>query len=920
MKNSTSGSWFQVSSAEVLGSLESNIDQGLPEAVVVDRQEQYGANVLTETKGKSPLVLFLDQFKDPMIYILLAAAIVTLFLQEWVEAIVILVIVLANAIIGFVQESRALQAMKALSQAMDTEATILRDGTRKQISARELVPGDIVLLQSGDKVPADMRLLQVRELQIDESALTGESLPVKKGTDTLAADTALADRNNMVYSSTLVTYGTGTGVVTAIGDSTEIGHINEMIASADVLETPLTRKIHHFSRILLFGILCISAAALAFGLIRGYSMGEVFLGVVALAIGTIPESLPAVITVTLALGVTRMAGRHAIIRKLPAVETLGSTTVVCSDKTGTLTQNEMTVQEVLAGGELYTVSGVGYAPEGSFSLGEVAVAPQSIPTLIEILQGGLLCNDSRLAPSDGGLRVEGDPTEGALITSAHKAGLVSEQATADLPRVDAIPFESEYMYMATLNDPGPNRPRVMYVKGSVEAILPRCAAAYDSQMTQTRLDQEEIEARVSAMAGQGLRVLAFARREMPAETETIDHDDVTGLTFLGLQAMIDPPRMETAGAVHGCYKAGVRVKMITGDHVVTAAAIANQIVEDWVHDEARLRGFEFEIQALSGQQLEKLEGDDLLDTAAQTHVFARVAPEQKLRLVEALQAKGNVVAMTGDGVNDAPALRQADIGIAMGITGTAVAKEAADMVLTDDNFATIKDAVEEGRAVYDNIIKFIGWTLPTNVAEGGVILLAMIFGQALPISPLQILWINTVTAGLLGLTLAFEPKEPGIMERPPRNPQEAILSPALTGRVLMVGGLLIIAVFLVYERALIHHVDIAAAQTAAVNAIVFGEIFYLFNCRSMRYPVSKIGFFTNWRLLAGAVGMVLLQLIFTYAGIMNRVFGTAPIGPRQWGLILGVSLAIFLIVEIEKGLRRRGKSAEQLAQAVVLEK
>ncbi len=913
MSNNTSPDWHDKSVEEILKQFNVSPEQGLTAEEVSRRQEAHGRNILTKDTGQSAFQLFIAQFKDPMIYILIVAFLLMVFLSEWLEAVVVFIIVLANAVIGFAQESKALKAMDALSKSMEIDATVIRSGTAARIPADQLVPGDIVNLQSGDKVPADLRLLKIRELQVDESALTGESVPVRKQTEPLPTDTVLADRTNLAYSSTLVTYGTGTGVVTTIGDHTEIGHINKMLTSASVLETPLTRKIHQFSQILLAGVIGLSFVAFIFGWLHGYTSTDLILTVISLAVAAIPESLPAVVTVILALGVTRLAQKNAIIRKLPAVETLGSTSIICSDKTGTLTQNEMTVEQIEAGGQVFAVSGVGYKPEGDFSLNGAQIDPQTLPALSEILSAGLLCNDSRLNQTGDGLNVEGDPTEGALITSANKAGFTAEELLKTMPRIDAIPFESEYMYMATLHQREENRPPIVYLKGSLESILSRCEAAYDQNTKPVALNVDRVHQQSSKMAGQGLRVLAFACKEMPIGTRSIGHNDVAdGLTYLGLQAMIDPPRPGIDKAFHDCYKAGIRVKMITGDHVDTATAIADQIVRDWAPDEAELLGVEFKIHSISGRKLGELEGAEFADTALRTHVFARVAPEQKLRLVEALQSKGYVIAMTGDGVNDAPALRQADIGVAMGITGTEVSKEAADIILTDDAFTTIRDAVEEGRGVYDNIVKFITWTLPTNISEAGVVLLALIFGAASPIQPLHILWVNTVTAVLLGLMLAFELKEPGLMTLPPRNAEEPLVAVNMLKYVLVVGLLLIFSVFVVYERSMLRFDDLEVAQTAAVNAIVFGEMFYLFNVRSFRNRLGEIGLFSNKRLLGGVALMTVLQIIFTYAGFMNRIFGTAPLSAIIWLCIIAASLVIFFFVEImkwyDRGLIRKKKA------------
>jgi magnesium-transporting ATPase (P-type) len=768
---------------------------------------------------------------------------------------------------------------------MEGSATVVRAGKKTQIPSADVVPGDLVLLQSGDKVPADLRLLRSRELQIDESALTGESVPVQKQHDLLAQETMLADRHNMAYSSTLVTYGTGAGLVVATGDATEIGQINALIASAQTLATPLTRKITEFSGTLLWIILVLAGLTVLAGWLHGDSLLETFMAAVALAVGAIPEGLPAAMTIMLAIGVGKMARRNAIIRRMPAVETLGSTTVICSDKTGTLTQNQMTVQEVCADGGCYEFSGIGYAPEGEISLDGAVIDPDQHGILAECLRAGLLCNDSRLVHSEGKWGVEGDPTEAALISAALKSGLSVESAEQDYPRIDTLPFESQHHYMATLHQ--------------AESIVSCCQDALDNKGESTPLDQEFIDQRVQEMAGRGLRVLAFARKIPGAPTSLVSHADVESLTFLGLQAMMDPPRQEAITAVRACQQAGIHVKMITGDHVVTATAIAHQV---GLKDARKDNMDKF---AISGHGLAELSDRALVEVASKAAVFARVSPEQKLRLVEALQARGHVVAMTGDGVNDAPALKQADIGVAMGMGGTEVAKEAADMVLTDDNFSTIEAAVEEGRAVFDNLVKFITWTLPTNVGEGLVILLAVFLGVALPITPVQILWINMTTAVLLGLMLAFEGKEPGIMARPPRRPETPVITRDLAVRIGLVSLMLVTGAFGLFEWVLIQGQNLEIARTVAVNMFVFGELFYLFNCRSLRYSMFRLGVFSNRWLILGVTVMAGLQLLMTYSPTMNLLFGTAPIGLAEWSWILGGGFTIYAVVGVEKWLRLR---------------
>jgi cation-transporting ATPase F len=886
--------WHHLPSEECVDLLQVEPNQGLGPFQVEQRRATFGPNRITPRRGKTKLERFFLQFHQPLVYILLIAGVVTIGLGEFVDAAVIVGVVLVNAVVGYIQESKAVQALEALARSMVTEAVVLREGHIARIPAEDLVPGDIVILRSGDKVPADLRLLEVKDLRVDESALTGESVASGKIAGVLPRDTVLADRKNMAYASTLVTYGQATGVVVATGDHTEIGRISTMVAEADELATPLTRKIARFSHTLLWAIIALAALTFVAGLLRGQPAADTFLAAVALAVAAIPEGLPAAVTVILAMGVSRMAQRGAIIRKLPAVETLGGTTVICSDKTGTLTQNQMTVTRIAAAGQVFAVTGVGYRPQGAIE----GFSPHN-QALLLTLRGGLLCNDAQLTLTATEERITGDPTEAALIVSALKAGLDPSEEKRQLPRLDTLPFESEHQYMATLHDQGEGKPLRIFFKGSVEAALSRSMGAMAADGSVIPIDGEALRGLVDAMGLDGLRVLAVATKEVDSQTATITHDDVAqGLILTGLQAMMDPPRPEAIAAVVACKAAGVQVKMITGDHAVTAAAIGIQL------------GLGIEAcpgrpscQVLTGQDLANLSDSALAQRVAETAVFARVAPEQKLRLVMALQHLGEIVAMTGDGVNDAPALKQADIGIAMGKSGTEAAKEAADMVLTDDNFATIEAAVEEGRGVYDNLLKFIAWTLPTNVGEGLVILVAILLGVPLPILPVQILWINMTTAACLGLMLAFEPKEPGIMSRPPRRPDQPILDTEIILRIFIVAGILLVAAFGMYWWELAVYGDEAQARTVAVNVFVVVEAFYLFNSRSFTRSPFALGFFSNPWVIYGFAISIVLQLLLTYLPFMNKAFSTAPVGVLPWIKTIAVGIAAYFLVEWEKSLR-----------------
>lgn len=888
-------SWHALEVEAILGELQSDLHKGLGNKQVLEHRELYGQNMLTAKAQKSKFILFLQQFNQPLVYILIAATIVTALLGEYIDSAVIFGVILINSIIGYVQELKAIKAIEALAKMGKVQATVMRDGEKISVDAKELVVGDIVLVYSGDKIPADIRIVKSKELRVDESSLTGESVSVEKDPQLLDQETVLADRDNMAYSSSLVTSGSATGVVVAVGNDTQIGQINTMIADADILETPLTLKIAGFSKILLYIILGMAFITFAIGVLKGGEASEMFLASVALAVAAIPEGLPAAMTIILAIGVSKMATQNAIIRKLPAVETLGSTTVICSDKTGTLTQNEMTVKQLYSGSNIYKLDGVGYSSEGEIK-SEDGSDYKGNKALDETLKAGLLCNTSNIVKEGTKYKVVGDPTEAALLVSASKAGYEKEYVEDELVHIDTLDFDSAKQYMASYYGKKDKSSSHIYLKGSLEKILERCDVMLDADGKEVPIDKETITKQLENMASEGMRVLAFAYMSVGYWIESLEHHHVeNGLVFLGLQAMIDPPRAEIKSSVESCHKAGIGVKMITGDYKITALAIAKMI------------GLTIDPQqsSLSGSELENMSDEELLEVIENVNVYARVTPEQKLRLVKLLQQKNNIVAMTGDGVNDAPALKQANIGVAMGITGTEVSKEAADMILTDDNFTSIKNAVEEGRGVYANIIKFITWILPTNVGQGLVVVFAVLFGLNLPLSPVQILWVNMTTAVLLGLMLAFEPKEQGLMDHPPRDVDEPILSNTLLTRVLYVGGLLLVMSFFTfwYVQNRIEGATIEQARTAAVSIFIFGQTFYLFNCRSMYLSMFKLGVFANRWLIFGIGMMLVSQLLFIYAPFMNLLFSTAPIGLEEWLIIFISSTIIYTIVEIEKAIR-----------------
>lgn len=887
--------WHALGSDEVLSQLAVD-DQGLTRDEAQRRREEHGANELPSEEKPSAWQRFLRQFKNVLIYVLLAAAVLTAILGKWTDLGVILGVVLLNAIVGFVQEGKAEKAMESIRGMLSPKAKALRDGQEQELPAEELVPGDIVLLGSGDRVPADMRILEARNAQADEAALTGESEPVSKQADPVEEDASLGDRTSMAYSSTILTSGRIRGVVVATGRQAEIGRISEMVSEVEEISTPLLRKMDTFGRRLAVAILLLSAALFAFGyFLRSFGLTEISMAVVGLVVAAIPEGLPAIMTITLALGVQRMAGRNAIIRRLPAVETLGSVTVICADKTGTLTRNEMTVAKVATIDQTYSVGGVGYAPEGEFKVDGETISAQEHSRLLELTRAGLLASDTQLRQEDGQWRIDGTPTEGAAVVLARKAGLSREEQQQERPRLDVIPFESERRYMASLHG-GPKGKNTVYVKGGPERVLEMCSRQRSEQGDEP-VDAEAWRQRGEELAGSGHRVLAIAARELVGE-ESLEESRIQDLTMLGLIGIIDPPREEAIEAVQVCHDAGIRVKLITGDHLLTARSIGKDMgIGDGEH-------------AITGKDIEQTDDDELADLIEQNDVFARSSPEHKLRMIESLQSRDEVVAMTGDGVNDAPALKRADVGVAMGVKGSEAAKEAAHMVLADDNFATIERAVEEGRTVYDNLIKTILFILPTNGAESLIVIASvLILSKVMPITPLQILWVNMVTAVTLALALAFEPPEEGIMRRQPRPPDEPIISAYLIWRIVFVSVLIAVASILLFMYRRRAGVELERARTVAVNTLVAAQLFYLFNSRFLDSSSLRLGKFVGNRAALVAVGILIaLQLGFTYLGPLQSLFETAAIGVWDWGLAATAGLAVFLLVELEKVIIRRRNS------------
>ncbi len=900
-------SWYQQPVEQVFDALESS-SVGLTSSESKARLERYGYNEL-KFKKRGPLIRFMMQFHSALIYVLLVAGIVTAFLDMWLDAAVILAVVLANTIIGFIQEGKAEASAEALEKLMTPECTVRRDGEQRVIPARELVPGDMVLLDEGNKVPADLRLFYTKNMSADEAALTGESVPVRKNIELISEpDLPPADQYCMAFSGTFITSGSGKGVVVGTGEHTEIGRIAELLKEARETTTPLMRKMADFTRLLVIAILAIAALNFILAIVFGFPFVYSFLASVSLAVAAIPEGLPAILTITLAFGAMTMARRNALIKRLPAAETLGVTTVICTDKTGTLTKNQMTVAKIYCGGKQYEVSGVGYDPKGRFIIGDISITPkQESEELIATLRAGYLCNNATLVEDkeEGRYKIVGDPTEGALVVSARKAG-ISDART----KLDEIPFSSEQQYMATLHEGTDGN--VIYVKGSPERVLELCRIQLVNG-SGVPLRNEEILAKAGEMAGEALRVLGMAYKFVPKDKKTLDSDDLNGLTFLGLQGMIDPPREEAMAAVQKCKRAGIRVVMITGDHARTAKAIAQQLGIGAAEPD----------RVVTGEELSRMSDDGLYEVVDTISVYARAAPEHKFRITKQLQRRGHITAVTGDGVNDAPALKAADIGIAMGITGTEVSKEAADIILTDDNFASIVAAVEEGRHVFENIKKVILYTLPTNGGQTLLILGAIVMAPfillfnpqhdgGLPIAPVQILWINLLDAVALALPLIREPKETGLLDRPPRNPHERITDSPFFKKVGIVSLVMALAGFSMYYLTTIiicagDPEVLAKAQTTAFTTVMLVHICYLFTARSITESAFTFSPFSNKWVLIGAALTLGLQFTIIYAPpfIGINPFRTAPLPAECWIAMILVSLPIFFIIEFEKFLTKR---------------
>ncbi len=900
-----SAPWHAVAADEAVRRLDSNIQSGLSRTVVQQRLETYGYNRLPEGRRQGPFMRFLLQFNNILVYVLLGAGFVKLMVGLWLDASIILGVVILNALLGFFQEGKAEKALDSIRNMLSAEARALRGGETRMVPSEDLVPGDIVLLESGDKVPADLRLVDVKNLRTEEAALTGESVPIDKTTEPVAERATIGDREGMAFSGTLVASGRGTGVVVATGAGTELGRINQMMSAVSALETPLLRQIKQFGYAITAVIAVVSVIVFAFGhWVRQMPFVDIFQAVVSIAVSVIPEGLPALITVTLAIGVQRMAQRHAIIRRLPAVETLGSVSRICSDKTGTLTLMEMMVVSAVTGETAYGITGQGYAAAGQILKDGKPVGGDPVLTLMGRVS--MLCNDAELLESQGVWKVEGDPTEGALYPFAAKIGLERQAEQSAYRRIDIIPFESDHKFMATLNADADGK-HMLLVKGAPEVILAHCDRQQGSTGQPAPIRHDYWEEMSDRLAAQGERVLGLAWLEQPAvRAGSLGPADLPkNLVLLGLIGLLDPPRNEAIEAVKECHGGNIRVTMITGDHKITAAAIAKML------------GIGDGKTAITGAEIEDMDEATLRERVHDVDVFARASPEHKLRLVKAIQANGQVVAMTGDGVNDAPALKKADIGVAMGIKGTEVTKEAAEMVLADDNFASITAAVKEGRTVYNNIEKAILFMLPTNVAQALVIMVAIFVGFTAPITAPQILWVNMVTSVALGLVISFEPHELDVMQRSPRAVNLPILDAFGIWRVVFVGLALLVLTLCAFFWMKAYNASDALARAVAVNALVIGQIFYLLNSRYKIGSSLSLSAHLDNKYLPWGIGTVLvLQLLFTYAPPLQALFETEAIPLRIWPWLVLGGFVFFLVVEAEKWIIRLMRASRGATIAV----
>ncbi len=880
--------WYQLPVKEVIQKLGTS-EKGLTDEEAKQRLSQHGLNKLAEEEKINKFKILLHQFTSPLIYILLVAGVVTIFLEEYIDSGVIFSVVILNAIIGFIQEFKAEESVRALKKMVVPKAKVLRNGNEKEINSEELVPGDIVMLASGVRVPADLRLFKTIELRIDESMLTGESIPVDKITSLIREDNLTpGDQKNMTFMGTIVVNGRAKGLVVETGHRTFLGQIAKEVREVLEIKTPLQNRLMHFAKLIGIVVTAFSAIVFMAGTMLGEKASEMFMTAVATAVSAIPEGLPVAVTITMAIGVARMARRNSIIRKLPAVETLGSTTVIGSDKTGTLTKNEMTVKLIFDGKRTYEATGSGYEPRGELLLDGMPLEARDLKNLLHVLRIGLLCNESNIYEENGQYKVDGDPTEGALIVSALKASLKPETEKEKYQQITIIPFESDYGYMATLHKH--RGKKIIFVKGAPERVLDMCIEDIQGE----KIKASEILNIASNFAQEGLRVLAFAYKIASDETEELTHREIESLTFVGLQGMIDPPRPEVISAIDGCKKAGIRVVMITGDHSVTAVAIAKKL---------GIGSGDYKV--LAGKDIEALSDRELFNKVKDISVYARVSPQHKLRITQQLLKHGDIVAITGDGVNDAPALKAAHIGIAMGKSGTDVAKEASDMLLTDDNFASIFAAVEEGRVVYENIKKVTLFLVSCGFGELVAIIVTILIGYPIPYIPAQILWLNLVTNGFQDIALAFEPAEKGILARPPRNPEEGILSSLMIQRTFLMGMVLAAGTLFIFISNLNSGVPLGRARTLALTTMVFFQFYQAFNCRSEKQSIFTTSPFSNPFLLYSMIAAFLAQLSVIYVPALQWVFRTEPITINEWVQILMVSVTVIIVVEIDKWIRRQ---------------